>query len=178
MNSALSVPWGAVGCSDNRGITLLHLLVTIDITGTMLAAGALEHRLGNTRLRRRSGAPANLLRAAERPHRGGHREPPLHVYRDRGRKLLGTGWLECRGEDPTHGGIGRHLDLGAECDRIRVVKDGSECDDRHPSEFLGRLGRRRCQRRGPGQGRMKTRRSHPARRGGQSVGSVAGVPGA
>jgi hypothetical protein len=130
MNSALSVPWGAVGYRDNRGITLLQLLVTIGITGSLLAAAA-------PNIASVTPAPGKPPPSCRTPAWWRSPRTALHVYRDRGRKLLDTGWLGCRGEDPTHSGTSRHLDLGAECDRIRLAKDRSDCDDRHPNSWDG-----------------------------------------
>ena len=157
MNSALSIPWGAVGCRDNRGITLLQLLVTIGITGTLLAAPApnIASVIRVYAVRSGAGQIYSELQNARMVAVTQNR-PYAFTVVDAGSYSVEAG-SDAAVTIPTHSGISRHLDLHAECDRIQLERDRSDCDDRDPN--LGRLGRRRCQPHGPGQGRMKTRRS-------------------
>jgi Tfp pilus assembly protein FimT len=137
MNSALSVPWGAVGCRDNRGITLLQLLVTIGITGTLLAAPAPNIASVIRVYAVRSGAEQiyselqNARMVAVTQNR-----PYAFTVVDAGSYSVEAG-SDAAVTIPTHSGISRHLDLNAECDRIQLERDRSDCDDRDPNESWG-----------------------------------------
>lgn len=137
MNSALSVPWGAVGCRDNRGITLLQLFGHDRHHGHLARRRGPDHRLGNTRLRRPLRRRANLHRAAEaRMVAVTQNRPYAFTVVDAGSYSIEAG-SDAAVTIPTHSGISRHLDLNAECDRIQLERDRSDCDDRDPNESWG-----------------------------------------